>query len=1035
MKIAIRPCPGRTFRWLPLFLLFLFPGLLTLPARAQQSAQTAAPVKGLVRDENGTPISAVTVNIKDKPASGSSSNENGQYQIDAPVNAVLVFSSVGYVTQEIQVGTQRVVNVTLLRDVKGLGEVVVVGYGTVKKSDITGSVTALRREDFNQGAITSADQLIAGKAAGVQVVQNSAEPGGGISVNIRGAGSINADNSPLYVIDGLALDNSPVINSSGTNFLDSRAPHNPLNSINPADIQSIEVLKDASATAIYGARGANGVVLITTRSGAKGKLKVNYDAYAGIQNVAHKIRLLNPAEYMTVMNQIIDAGGGTAAQKVTGINNGGTDWLGQVYNPNAPIQNHNLSFSGGSENTSFLVSLNYFGQDGILLNSDYRRIGARINLEHRVAQKFKIGVNISTTYGRDGLVSNGFDLNERAGVIYAAINYDPTLSVRAPSGRYTLSNDLNIDNPLAIANGKKSFSNLYRTFGTVYGEYSILPELTAKLNLGGDIVNQRRDAYVDRSTIEGLAAGGIASILQGRNSNYLVEGTLSYNKTFQIHSINAVAGMTGQKFMFDDVTTEARGFPSDATRADNLSLGNPLYFKSTSGRSSNSLLSYLGRINYTLLDKYLLTTSFRIDGSSRFGPNHKYGYFPSLALGWKLDQEDLLKSIDAISSLKLRASWGKTGNQDIGNYQSLATFAAGNQAVYNDVQVSTTSPTRIANPNIKWEASEQLDLGVDFGLFGNRITGSIDWYTKNTRDMLLSLPVARETGFTSMLTNIGSVNNKGVDFSLSSRNLTGKLRWTTDLTLTTLKNTVKNLGGLPNIISGSAGSTSQIGITQVGSPINSFYGYEVIGIWQKTDDFSQTTSTTKPGNFKFRDVNGDKVINASDRVVLGNSFPDLIYSMSNNFSYKGVGLYVFIEGIKGISMLNNNLVDTYFPANLKRNRLAEPLLNRWTETNASTQYPSFVNPSTQGAQAVNSVTVEDASYVKLNTVKLSYTFTTKGRGIKGATVYVSGQNLYTITKYTGYDPALNPNDGANFRIDWNAYPTAKTLLLGVSLNL
>ena len=1032
--MTMRFSAGTPSYWFLLFLLSFLLSMLPRPVAAQVPVRTSsAALRGTVKDESGAPLAGVTVNIKDKPASGSSSHDDGTYEIDAPANSILVFSTVGYVTQELQAGSQRILNVTMQRDIKGLGEVIVVGYGTVKKSDITGSVTALRKEDFNQGAITSADQLIAGKASGVQVVQNSAEPGGGISVNIRGAGSINADNSPLYVIDGLALDNSPVINSSGTNFLDSRAPHNPLNSINPADIQSIEILKDASATAIYGARGANGVVLITTRSGARGKLKVNYDVYAGVQNVARKIRLLNPMEYMTAMNSIIDAGGGTAAQKVTGISNGGTDWLEQLYHPNAGIQNHNLSFSGGSETTSYLVSLNYFNQDGILINSDYQRIAARINLEHRVGDKFRMGVNISTSYGRDGLLSNGFDLNERAGVMYAAINYDPTLSVRAASGRYTLSNDLNIDNPLAIANGKKSFSNLYRTFGTVYGEYTFLPGLRAKINLGGDVANQRRDAYVDRSTIEGLAGGGIASLLQGRNSNYLVEGTVSYNKTYHIHAINAVAGMTGQKFMFDDLTTEARGFPSDATRADNLALGNPLFFRSTSGRASNALLSYLGRINYTLLDKYLLTTSFRADGSSRFGPNNKYGYFPSLALGWKLDQENFLKSVGAISLLKLRASWGKTGNQDIGNYMSIATFGAGNQAVYNDVQVSTTSPTRIANPNIKWEASEQLDLGIDFGLFANRISGSIDWYNKNTRDMLLSLPVARETGFTSMLTNIGSVNNSGLDVSLSSRNLTGKFKWTTDLTLTTLKNTVKNLGGLPNIISGSAGSATQIGITQVGSPINSFYGYEVVGIWQKTDDFTQTTATTKPGNFKFRDVNGDKVINASDRVVLGNSFPDLIYSLSNNFSYHGFGLYIFVEGIKGVSMLNNNLVDTYFPANLKRNRLAEPLLNRWTETNPSTVYPSFVNPSTQGAQAVNSVTVEDASYVKLNTVKLSYTFNTKGRAVKGATVYLSGQNLYTITRYTGFDPALNPNDGANFRIDWNAYPTARTFLLGASL--
>lgn len=1010
-----------------LSLLFLF----TAIAVHAQSGK----ISGVVTDDKGSPLAGVSVNVKGKKERGTTTNEEGKYELNVARGEKLLFSYVGFEDQEKTPGTSSVIDVVLQPKNANLNEVVVVGYGTVKKKDLTGSVTALRREDFNQGPITSADQLIAGKASGVQVVQNSAEPGGGISVNIRGAGSINADNSPLYVIDGLPLDNSSVVTGSGANFLDSRVNRNPLNSINPADIQSIEILKDASATAIYGSRGANGVVIITTKSGSKGGLRVNYDVYAGIQSVANKIKLLSPQEYMETMNALIDAGAGTPEQKVSGINNGGTNWLEELYNPNAPIQNHNLSFSGGNESTTFLLSLNYFDQEGVLINSNYSRLAARFNLEHRVQQNFRIGMNLSTSYGKDVFLSNGFDLNERAGVLYAAINYDPTLSVRAPSGRYTLSNDMNIDNPLAIANGKRSLSNLYRTFGTVFAEYAILPELKAKLNLGGDVINQRRDSYIDRSTIEGLAAGGIGSILQGRNSNYLIEGTLSYIKSWERHAVNAVVGTTAQKFMFDDVSTEARGFPSDATGTDNMSLGNPLNFRATSGRSSNSLLSYLGRINYTYLDKYLVTASFRADGSSRFGPNNKYGYFPSFALGWKIDQEEFMKRNEWISALKLRTSWGRTGNQDIGNNMSMVTLGAGNQAVFNDAQITTTTPTRIPNRDIRWEASEQLDIGVDFGFFNNRISGSIDWYTKNTRDMLLELPVPRETGFTTMMTNIGSVNNKGIDLSLSTRNLVGEVNWTTDITFTSLKNTVKDLGGIPNIVTGSAGQSSQIGIIQEGSPLYSFYGYEVIGIWQKDDDFSKAPNNTQPGDFKFRDRDGNRVINATDRVVLGNSFPKAIYSVTNNITYKNFGLYVFVEGVEGVSMLNNNRVDTYFPANLKRNRLAEPLLNRWTEDRPSNEYPNFVNSAKQGAQRVNSETIEDASYIKLNTVRLSYTFKPGKKGVRSATIYATGQNLITITDYTGYDPALNPNNVSNFRIDWNAYPTARTFLLGISINL
>ncbi|WP_211229719.1 SusC/RagA family TonB-linked outer membrane protein [Olivibacter sitiensis] len=967
---------------------------------------------------------------------GTTTNAEGKYSITISAGTEkLSVSFIGYQSQEVNLAGRTIVNIALTADDSELDEVVVVGYGTVKKSDLTGSVTTLSAKDFNQGAITSADQLIAGKAAGVQVVQNSGEPGGGISVNIRGVGSINAGNSPLYVVDGLPLDNSSAVSGSGANFTGMRTARNPLNSINPNDIASIEVLKDASATAIYGSRGANGVVLITTKSGASGAMKVNYDAYAGFQNVANKIRLLNASEYMQTINAIIDAGGGSDNQRVSGINNGGTDWLEEVYQPNAAIQNHNLSFSGGGEHTTFMTSFNYYDQDGVLINSRNKRYTARINLEHRVMDRFKLGLSLSTSYSKDDYVPNGMDLNERAGIIYAAINYDPTLSMFDEQGKYTLSTDMNIDNPLAIGNGKKAVSNLYRTFGTVYGEYQLADGLSAKLNIGGDIVNQRRDTYINRLTIDGGAAGGIASILQGKNSNYLAEATINYNKTFQNSALNAVIGMTGQRFIDDDFSAEARGFPSDATGTNNLNLGDPTTHITGSGKSSNSLLSYLGRVNYTLHDKYLFTTALRIDGSSRFGANNKFGYFPSVALGWKINEEDFLSGVETLNSLKLRTSWGKTGNQEIGNNQSMSTFGTGLKTVFDGIQVSSTAPSRLANPDLKWETSEQINAGLDFGILHNRISGTIDWYTKNTRDMLLSLPIPRSTGFSSMMTNIGSMQNSGFELMLATNNLTGAFKWDSNISFNTLKNKVTNLGGIPNIITGSAGSTGQIAIIEEGRPLHSFYGYEIIGIWQQGDDFSVTNDNVNPGDIKYLDVNGDGVVNAEDRVILGDSFPDFIWSFTNTFSYKNIGLYIFFEGVNGVSMLNNNAVDTYFPANLKRNRLAEPLLNRWTPENPSTTYPSFVTPNVQGQKTVNSYTVEDASYIRLNTVRLSYQLPMSGRAIKSASVYVSGQNLFTITDYTGYDPALNPNGSANFRIDWNAYPSARTFLLGINIGL
>lgn len=995
--------------------------------------QAQGSISGLIKDrETGNPIIGAT--ITSSSGIKTSSGPDGKFSINLnPNDKSITISFVGYELKTESIDGREFYDITLTSSENALNEVVVIGYGTAKRSDITGAVSSLNEKDFNKGVNTSPEQLLAGKVAGVQVVQSSGEPGGGISVNIRGMGSINASNSPLYVVDGFPIDNSVTVGGTGANFTGMKSARNPLNAINPNDIASIEVLKDASATAIYGSRGANGVVMITTKRGKTGGLKVDYDGYYGVQNVQHDLDILNAEEYRTVVNAIIDDGGGNANQRISDLKNT-TDWLGMMYNKNAPIQNHNLSFSGGNEQTKYHTSLNYYNQDGLLINSNNNRYSARLNLEH-AGSIFKLGANMTSSFIKDNYVANGMDLNERAGIIYAAIAYDPTLPIYNETGGYMLSPDMNIDNPLAIANGKTSISNLYRTLGTIYGEINFLNDFTAKLNLGADISNQRRDTYVDRQTIEGRANGGIASILQGNSNSYLAEFTLGYKKTIDIHDFNFLLGVTGQQFNDRAGNSQGSGFSSDATKTDNMGLGDPTKFIVSSSRSRNSLLSYLGRANYNLLDKYLFTASLRIDGSSRFGENNQYGVFPSFAFGWKLDQEDFIKSLDVFNSLKLRASWGRTGNQEIGNYQSMSTYAAGQKAVIGEVQVSTTTPSRLPNPNLKWETSEQLNFGLDFSIVNSRLSGSLDYFFKDTKDMLLNLAVPRTTGFSTMMTNIGAVRNSGFELMLNSVNLKGSVNWETNLNLAWLKNEVLDLGSNSIIYSGSSGGTSNISIIQVGLPMYSFYGYQIDGIWQKVDDFSQTNDKVVAGDIKYRDINGDKIVNADDRVVIGNSFPKYTASLTNNIDYKNFNLNIFIDGVFDVDMLNNNLVDTYFPANLKRNRIAEPVLNRWTENNPSTQYPSFVNPNGQGKKEVNTYTVEDASYIRLSTVKLGYTFPLQStKYVKGLNVFIVGQNLAMITKYSGYDPTINPN-GSGARIDWNAYPTARTFMLGVNLSL
>lgn len=990
-------------------------------------------ITGQVLDKlSQAPIPGVSISTNTGNRVGT--DEFGKFTLTlAAGDKTLLLSYIGYQNQVVNLTGADYYAINLLSSTEALDEVVVVGYGTAKKSDITGSVASINEKQFNKGVNISPEQLIAGKVAGVQVVQSSGEPGAGISVNVRGMGSINAGNSPLYVVDGFPIDNAVNVSGTGGNFTGMKSARNPLNAINPNDIASIEVLKDASATAIYGSRGANGVILITTKSGSTGGLKMDYDAYYGVQNLQKDIHILNANQYKTVINELIDAGAGTAAQKV-GDFQSGTDWLGQMYRKGAGVQNHNLSFSGGNENSKYHTSLNYYDQAGLLLNSNNKRYSARVNVEHK-GKLVKVGTNITSAFIQDDYVANGMDLNERAGIIYAAIAYDPTLPVYDASGAYNLSKDMNIDNPFAIANGKTSQSNLYRTMGTIYGEINFLENFTAKLNLGADISNQRRDTYVDRQTIEGRSNAGIASILSGVSNSVLSEFTLSYKKKVNIHDMNFLLGMTAQQFNDNANSSQASGFPSDATKTNNMGLGDPSKSIVTSSKTSNSLLSYLGRANYNLHNKYLMTASLRIDGSSRFGQNNRYGVFPSFALGWKMEEEEFIKQLDVFNTLKWRASWGRTGNQEIGNYQSMSTYSAGWKAVIGDKQVSTTTPGRIANPNLKWETSEQLNFGLDYALLNSRISGSVDWFYKDSKDMLLNLPIPRSTGFSTMMTNIGAVRNTGVELLVNTKNLQGAFNWETTFNFAWLKNEVKDLGGIENIFSGSAGSSTNISILKVGLPMYAFYGYAIDGIWQKDDDFSVSKDKVQPGDFKYRDMNNDQLVNADDRQVLGNSFPKYTASISNNFDYKNFNLNIFIDGMFGAKMLNNNLVDTYFPANLKRNRLAEPLLNRWTADNPSMLYPSFVNPNSQGKKEVNSYTVESTDYVRLSTVKLGYNFSLKNSStIKAVNVYVVGQNLFTISDYTGYDPTINPN-GSGVRIDWNAYPTARTFMFGVNLSL
>ncbi len=1012
--------------------------ILTLKTTSSNDTAERLKIKGSVVDETGQPVIGANIVVEGSTL-GTITDVNGNFSLQVPEKAELHISYIGYLDQLIKIGRQTSFRIILKEDTQALDEVVVVGYGTMKKSDITGSVASVRLDDLKEGASTSVDQMLLGKSAGVNVVQSSGEPGGGFSVNIRGASSINGGVSPLYVIDGVPIDNSrPVSQGSIVGFSDNRSPRNPMSSINPSDIESIEILKDASATAIYGSRGANGVILITTKSGKSEKMKVSYSGSVGIQSPSNKLDLLNAADYKRVLNEIIDAGGDSEANRVGEIAGGGagTDWQDEVTRQNAITHEHQLAFSGGNSKTFYYSSFNYVNQEGIVKNTSFERIGARLNLKSDINNHLKIGLNVSGTYMKDHFVANGFGVNENAGVMYTAYNYDPTVAVRDEEGQYALSPILTLDNPVALNEGMTSYSDTYRILASAFGEYHFTNDLFLRLNLGTDFMNESRKNFVSSLTKQGRFYAGIGSNQNSEKSNYIVEATANYAKTIRKHSFGALAGISYQRYSTSYLNNRAADFPNESLGAENLQLGNQETFRMSNSVTGNRLASYIGRVNYAFDDRYLATVTFRADGSSRFGKNNKFGYFPSAALAWRLSNESFLKEIDQITTLKLRFGWGRTGNQEIGDYPALSTYESAGSAIWDGKQEVGTGPAKIPNPDLKWETTDQVNIGFDFGVFNNRVNGGVDYFWKKTTDMLLQLPVPQSTGYSSILSNIGRIDNKGIELFLNTVNIdTRHFKWESNFTFTSMRNKVKDLGGIDEIIIG-AGYThvEQVAIRKPGLPLNSYYGWEVAGVWQEGDDFSGMKEDYKPGDLKYVDQNSDGVINDADRVVLGDSFPDFQWSFGNTFTYKNFDLYVFFEGVQGVDMLNGNLIDSYFPINFRRNKFAKPYLNRWTPENPTNEYPSFVDPLKQGRKVVNSRTLSDASYVRLKTVRLSYTFPPLRRLIESLQVYVTAENLFTMTDYVGLDPAINPNSNSNFRMDFNAYPSARTFIFGAKID-
>ncbi len=985
-------------------------------------------VTGTVRDQSG-PLVGVNVLEQSEPTRGTITDVNGNFTLRvADENAVLMVSYLGYEPLEVPVNGQNKINITLKEETQLMNEVVVVGYGSQKKSDLTGAVVQVTNEDFVKGANTNALQLLNGKASGVQISQASSAPGGAIDIKIRGANSINSSNEVLVVIDGL--------------------PGGSVTALSPDDIESIEVLKDASASAIYGSRAANGVLLITTKKGRKGQMSIDYSTYVGFQDVKDRVDMLNGREYLTVLNEInVESGGDIihSPERIAEVGEG-YDWQDIIFR-NSIVHNHQLSFQGGADKSQYYVSLNYMDNDGVIMNSGQQRYNARINYQLQPNDRLNFNLNLNAHRSLTNVIKMGRGTNENVGVLSSALLFDPTIGPeRNAEGYFDVNPLVAIENPMALLEGIDQLDVENTIYATTSADYEILPGFKATVRLGTELSNVRSDTYENDLTQIGRGLNGRATVEDDESTYWLAEYLLSYELSSGDHSLQLLGGITYENFETRTLFNRANDFLSNITTTNLLQSGNQETYQLRSGKFINRLNSQLGRINYSYKDKYLLTASIRRDGTSRFSDKNKYATFPSASIGWKLSEEAFMQNQSLFDELKLRVGYGEIGNQGIDNFETIQTFRAGSPAVLGGSLQNGAIPARIPNEDLVWETTSELNIGLDFGIFNRRIAGSIEYYERNTYDQLFRQPVPLTTGFNNVRVNIGQVRNSGFDFSLRSQNLVGDLGWETDIVFSVLENEVVDLPEFAQeIVYGGFGFSGNYLVLQEGAPIASLYGYVIDGIFQVEDDIANSPQpNAQPGHPIFRDTNNDGEINADDRVILGSPFPDLTFGINNRFSYKNFNLEIYVLGSQGVETFNNLVAESLYPINKERNHIAQNYLDRWTVDNPDAEFPSGVNYTaySDGENKVNTFTVQDASFIRLKNITLNYNLPLSGTGFfKGANIYVSGENLLTISDYDGFDPDANSDfePGSNSdrnnlsRATFTDYPLARTIRVGGTL--
>ena len=985
------------------------------------SAFSQITVTGNVTEDSGIALPGVNIVLKGS-TTGTATDFDGNYTIEVPdENAILVFSFLGFQEKEVQVGNKQTLNVTLQTDTAQLDEVVVVGYGTVKKSDLTGATTRVTAKDFNQGVVVSPQDLLTGKAAGVSITSNSGQPGANATVRIRGTNSVNGDSDPLYVVDGvpLAFDDGGFINGAGNNSADrfNLARNNPLNMINPADIEAIDVLKGASATAIYGSRASNGVIIITTKSGTKGLFTVNYNGFTSISNIRRKLDVLTGDEYRAFAEER-----GITLEPRTefgSINDPGqdggfnTDWQDEIFRT-AYTQSHTVSFNGGNSGLNFRGSVGYLDQEGIIINSGLEKLNSNVNinsnfLEDKLRASFSI-INSNERSKGTPLVS-GVAGGASGDVIYDALLANPTFPARTPGGGFTAISRFR-QNPVEEALLLENVSEVDRTISNLKLNLDVTEELELGVLVGSTFDSGSLKLFTPLASRLGSEGAAFASIQNYKNTSQLLELTALYKTTlFNNHKVKLLGGYSWQTFENEGTFIRRSGVTSDFLKFNNIesqSVINPGGALSSKGR--NRIISFFGRLNYDIANKYLFTATLRRDGSSRFSEENKWGYFPSFAAAWKLSEESFLENSNTISTLKLRAEYGETGNERVPNFVSQEVFGV-STAVFPEIGGFARPVGNFPNPNIKWETTKAYNIGIDFGILNERFTGSLEYYHKTTTDLLIrnKLP-ERFVAVSDIFINLGDVENKGFEFNFNASVISSG-----DFDLDLYGNISKNENeivsltsdiiqiprdGLPTVGEASLFKGGQIIRQKEGEPINSYFGLKFKGF-------------DANGVEQFEDLNGDSVIDEADRTFLGDNNPDYVYGFGFKLDYKRLTLNAAFRGVEGVELYNALRVGLEDGSN-------------FPESNVLAAVPEF-NLGGASQNIASDRVVEDASFLRLDNVTLSYNVNVERIPvISGLQLNVTGQNLFVLTDYTGYDPEVNVQD-------FTTYPRARTFIVGMNV--